>query len=332
LLAQIFPRAAYLSKEKLKAAEIISEIDHLISNLLDLTRPVQALHANRFQKGRYQSRHQRILAVKGATENTYSTPVSPSPIPDEATEATERSTARQPPPLDDHSARSDDYAIQDFKNALKRFTMAGDGGHNFVLVSSLTTWLKSRVRVGNVEISQAARLLGAAYAHEEDKLTLPINEKQLLDKIDGCLLIFSILLEIGHGELIHRFMRLDKADKHLPVDLYSLRSICQGMKLAEPEKLAMSFDQLQWKYCPVILDLYMDREFPRGGVLPFSRKVPINQKGSTAQLYQIEVLAEFVSWHLKDVVKGSGYELDDGLGPVCDIPSLPPHVWCIEKT
>lgn len=48
---------------------MISEIDHLIGNLFDLARPVQALQAIRYQKGNYWNRRQRILTVKSAADN-----------------------------------------------------------------------------------------------------------------------------------------------------------------------------------------------------------------------------------------------------------------------
>jgi hypothetical protein len=63
------------------------------------------------------------------------------------------------------------------------------------------------------------------------------------------------------------------------------------------------------------------REYPPNRVLPFCRNSPINYKGGTAQVFQVEVLKEFVSPKLQKAVEQSRYDRnDDNLGPVSYFP------------
>ena len=63
--------------------------------------------------------------------------------------------------------------------------------------------------------------------------------------------------------------------------------------------VAQAFDQLQWKYFPIILDFSKGRQYEKGRILPFVKKAPINHKGGTARVFQVEILEEFVSARLR---------------------------------
>lgn len=212
-------------------------------------------------------------------------------------------------------ADSHSQAIADFWTNLNTCMTKAFCGRPYVRISKWTRWLRSKVRAGSYETTQASRLLGAAYK-DIDTTTHPITKEQLCDSKDGCLLIFSILLELERGDLIDSFWRREKLDKQLPMDLLSLKSLFESMRIFNWEQFAIDFDERQWKYCAAKLDLNRGRQYPENRIMPFCRRQEINSKGGTAQLWQIEVLEEFVEPRLREAVKNSRYDPGDGLGPV----------------
>ena len=205
-------------------------------------------------------------------------------------------------------------AISDFTNKLREYTTKGVCGRPFVFVERLIQWLKSDGGAGG---SQASRLLAAAYP-KADPTFLPITTEQLCDRAEGCLLIFSILLQLDWGDLIDEFWRREKVDKNLPIDLNWLRNTFKELRLPkfDADELAFRFDYFQWKYCPARFDLNKGWTFIPKRIIPICRRVEINQKGGTAQLWEIEVPEEFVGKKLREVVKESRYDHEGGNGPV----------------
>jgi len=216
---------------------------------------------------------------------------------------------------DDHQA-----AIRDFRAVLDKYTLKAYCGRAYVLVSRLTRWLNSKCP--SADYTQADRLLAAAYQKRAMTIPgLPISKDDLCDRSEGCLVLFSLLLDLGRGELIHELHGREKFDRKFPIDLAQLRSIFRDMGIADAEKVAEQFDRLQWKYFPAMLNGQKGRQYPQNQILPFTKRAPINEKGGTAQLFQIEVLEEFVGSRLRDSMKESRYDVtgeddDDGFGPV----------------
>jgi hypothetical protein len=211
-------------------------------------------------------------------------------------------------------------AIRDFRRVLNEYTVKAYCGREYVLVTRLTTWLKSQCPSG--DYTQVDRLLAAAYRNRTVP-GLPINKDDLCDLNEGCLVLFSLLLDLGHGDLIHKLQGREKFDKKFPIDLTQLRPIFREMGMPDSDRIAEEFDYLQWKYFPAILDGQKNRQYPQNRILPFTKRVPINEKGGTAQLFQIEVLEEFVGPKLRHKMKQFRYDVigeddDDRLGPVSD--------------
>ncbi len=213
-------------------------------------------------------------------------------------------------------AESHTQAIVDFWAELDKCTTEAFCGRRYIRISKWTSWFRSKVTAGGYETTQASRLLKAAYKHI-DTPAPPMDIEHLCDSKDGCLLIFSILLELGRGDLIDAFWRLEKLDKQLPMDLFSLKSLFKSIGIPTSDQLAIDFDEQQWKYCAAKLDLHGGRQYPENRIMPFRRRLKINSKGGTAQLWQIEVLEEFVEPRLRKAVETSRYDdPGDGLGPV----------------
>jgi hypothetical protein len=199
---------------------------------------------------------------------------------------------------------------QMFLDKLKEYTLKACCGGDYVLLSKFRHWLKEP-RAGSY--TMVSRLHDVAYRSWTKPARL-ISADQICE--DNCILLFSILLEMGRGELIHEIWNRGKNDRHLPIDLYALLLMFEGMEDPKYQQLAEEFDQRQWKYCPAILEFNKARQYPQNQILPFSKREKINEKGGTAQLWVIEVLEEFVEAKLRMKVEGSKYECKDGLGPV----------------
>jgi hypothetical protein len=174
-----------------------------------------------------------------------------------------------------------DEAIPAFKAQLEKCTQYAACGRPYILVSKLTQWMDSKVRVDTAGQSyttrQANRLLHAAYNPGRwDGPALPIDVNKLFGDRSRCLLVFSILLELRLSHLIHHFFRKDKVDRHLPIDLNTLESTFRAIETNEADERAKQFDNIQWRFCPVQFDLDMSKEFWKDFVLPICNKQPIN--------------------------------------------------------
>jgi hypothetical protein len=213
------------------------------------------------------------------------------------------------------SSKTADYdaILHEYLAKLEGFTLKGACGRPYVLVSKLTQWLKS-VEGSGYNMTPANRLLTAAYQRRHEYEPIPISYEGLTGGDDCCLLVFCILLLLDHGDLVARcFQREGKVDKSLPIDLLTLRTVLRkhskdvGMSEEEADKLAVDFNREQWRFCPAKFELEMGRNFGKDRVLPFVIKEPINFKGGTASIWQIEVLEEFVGLKLREAVRSSRY-------------------------
>jgi hypothetical protein len=190
-------------------------------------------------------------------------------------------------------------AFHDFEQSLERFTVTPthEGGRPFVLVYSLVNWWRS-LWYGH-RVTQAERLHHAVYGKSEGTFD-PISSSQLSK---GCLRVFSILLHLDRGGLVHRFQRSGIEDSRLPMsNLEELHTIIKAMGLrdADAKNLAQQFHEKQWEFCPIDLDIDMSRHFDKEYIMPICQKQKINDNGGSATgIYLIEVQAEFVSADLK---------------------------------
>jgi hypothetical protein len=187
----------------------------------------------------------------------------------------------------------------------------------------LIDWFKEKAPL-NVETTNARCLLDFAYRNwnEQNPYAPHMPTSKLIDRERCCIVVFSILLKIGHGDLIHHFRSYDIYDSTLPIPLYVLketllRMIKYHQLRIDPDALAKEFDNEQWQFCPAKLENDEEHDFPKNRIIPIYKKEKINGKGGTATLWQIEVLEEFVHPSLREVVKTSRYENEeDQMGPV----------------
>ena len=223
-------------------------------------------------------------------------------------------------------------AIQEFMSKLAECTINTPEppiacGRSYVRISKLVDWLQSEdtVLFRNYKTTRATILLG--YAYHNWKGHLPMSREKLFDGEYRCIIVFSILLKLGWGHLIHLFRNHQLVDSKLPIyDLVHLKQTLVMMKEqselpddvpANPDEIAEAFDMAQYRFKPAVFQLEEFPTYNRKWIIPIHTKEKINEKGGTATLWQIEVLAEFVDDKLKDVVESSLYNNEeDTLGPV----------------
>jgi hypothetical protein len=133
---------------------------------------------------------------------------------------------------------------------------------------------------------------------------VPIPAHTLSDGPQSCLLIFSILLELRHGELIDIFVRLDLTDHALPLDEARLA------RLECSADLKRAFYAAQWAYCPVLFSLDMARDLDDHAILPIHQKRLVS-KGATADVLIIVVLEDFIAENLRQRCRRASFHAAD---------------------
>ncbi|KAL8972470.1 MAG: hypothetical protein Q9197_002763 [Variospora fuerteventurae] len=207
-----------------------------------------------------------------------------------------------------------DNALRELEAKVESFTMKAVCQRSYVLVAELLHWLRSEVHRGQ-STTQAGRLLMAAYGPD---WPLRAPTEKLSDRDNCCLLVFTILLLLGKGDLVHLFQRVDILDKHLPINHQQLREKCRIARIPNADQLAAEFDKKQWPMSPAKFELHSGQIHHEHKILPICKKEEINKKGGTARVYQIEVKEEFVGKKLRQAVAFSRYNCG---------PSKKEHDW-----
>jgi hypothetical protein len=214
--------------------------------------------------------------------------------------------------------------IREFQATLQDCTVPAACGRSYVRTTKLKDWLRGNVKP-NSPTTQASRLLAAAY-HRRRHPSLPISSEELSSGENCCLLVFSILLELRLGQLVDRFQRQSIVDRRLPIDLRALQTELAAMdlgtmKLPNVENLAEKFDNMQWRFCPARFDLRVGWDHPKNKIIPIFKKEKINDKGGTAQLWQVAVQEEFVGDKIRKAVRNSRFhDATNGFGYVSSTP------------
>src|SRR5580692_7597964 len=89
--------------------------------------------------------------------------------------------------------------FREFKNVLSDATVTGLCGRRYVRVTKLIEWME-----GDGELSRVEILLDYAYPNRRTPQP-PLGAEEICKGPDSCALVFSILLELDHGQLIDLF-------------------------------------------------------------------------------------------------------------------------------
>ncbi|KAJ4379241.1 hypothetical protein N0V86_005286 [Didymella sp. IMI 355093] len=195
-------------------------------------------------------------------------------------------------------------ALADYELMLRECTTTAVDGRSFVLVQKLQTWMRSTNtsnRLDNKFVTNTDLLAHAAYSGNSD--FLPVEPSAVADVgPECCLVVFCILLELGLGHLLHLLCRAGIVDNQLPVPSSILKKNLSRVALEDRDQVVELFDQRQWKFCPALFSLHMDKQFYENRIIPVCRTQDINA-GGTANVTQIVVQAEFVDQKLRTMLE-----------------------------
>ncbi|KAI1386093.1 uncharacterized protein F4822DRAFT_305220 [Hypoxylon trugodes] len=133
-----------------------------------------------------------------------------------------------------------------------------------------------------------------------------------------CLIVFAILLELGYGHLIEAFQRYGIVDSKLPdrgkFDVHFPIKYFKNGGATESNQFWECFQERVWQYYPCALEFRMRATFLDSRyIMPFCKRQPINDKGGTAQVWEVAVQESLVPPKLAEAVKRSKY-LDSNHG------------------
>ncbi|KAF2864734.1 hypothetical protein BDV95DRAFT_290159 [Massariosphaeria phaeospora] len=203
----------------------------------------------------------------------------------------------------------------------QRCDLAGmcDCRKEFVDVDAVISWMNRRDSEGLVRskdaIPNAQRLLieinHKMKGHQYHPF--PVDPNKILSGENCSVLVFSILVEQGCGELIDIFQEARIYDKFLDYpgsgNLVELRKKLTANGISDVEEVIQNFDARKWAYIPRRLTLHMEENFEGGNfIVPFCRYEAINDKGGTASVYRVAVQRRFITdGKLKDALHKSLY-------------------------
>jgi hypothetical protein len=170
--------------------------------------------------------------------------------------------------------------------------------------------------------SNADRLLREVFNRSQARVFIPNID---FDTVDRCYLVFSILLEIGHGDLIDYFRELIKTDQTLDSAHFQYKYLEKDLisaKVGNAKDIIDRFDNVRWSYLPPKFKLGFDGRFhDRRQILPFCKREPITEKGGTAQLWQVAIEEDHVQQDLRYPIERSKFK-DETFGWVSSCPGL----------
>lgn len=184
-------------------------------------------------------------------------------------------------------------------------------GEYYILTERLKKWMGEK---GDGLATDCARLLQTAFASHTRSHHQPLQAGEVCSDDDSCCLVFSILLDIGHPDLLDIFHAAKILDHHLSFADYYYPELRARLASASyiPEKIdkiVADFDRNKRSYCITELKQRSDSFHNGKWILPICRKERINDKGGTATIWQILVKSEVLSEELKKAVPHA--EIDD---------------------
>jgi hypothetical protein len=127
-----------------------------------------------------------------------------------------------------------------------------------------------------------------------------------------CLRVFSLLLKNGFGHLVDRFYQSQMSDYTIHHDgsFELLReNLSDVLPNNEVESIIQKFRREKWTFCPLELELHMDRPLEGTKIIaPFCHKIKLTE-GGTASVYLVAVQEDLIrDARLKAVLQDSMYK------------------------
>jgi hypothetical protein len=191
--------------------------------------------------------------------------------------------------------------VREFMQKLEELKVTAVCKRQYIQVQKLKRWMIEG-QPKNVD-----RLLSACCKRNSFSLA----SARIIEGPRMCLLVFSILLELGHGALIEDLRSDEVNDNRLPIPLTVL---ARRPVFRQYPALLTPFEKAQWKYCPLAFELNEPQCLTADHIVPICFKEQISE-GGTARVYEITVQEEFVTKALAEAVPRSRF-IDRDYGPV----------------
>ncbi len=191
----------------------------------------------------------------------------------------------------------------------------------FYAIDKLTEWMESK---DASQVTNAGQLLMSLH-HKDGSDPFRISSESILTGDHRCVLVFSILLSLDKGDFINCFWTAGYVDSKLDTSLddYELRRYLSLSGLSDPDNLIDRFERVKWSFCPIKLRLNMSESFKGGRwILPFCKRRKINEKGGTADLWQVLVQEDLLPEELKNRIPGSKFDDETYRGVSGFFPSV----------
>jgi hypothetical protein len=204
--------------------------------------------------------------------------------------------------------------LVNFRRELDSYTVRPDWpeSREFINVKHFTEWMTQLSRLG--EFSNTHGLLRSL----DTSTSFPDTAEYILSLGETrSILVFGILLQIGLGHLVHKFIRRVR-DHELPQTVAQLQSHFSSIHPDKADVYAKRFNHAQWKFLPVKFRLGMDYLLSEEDILPVCRKRVISDCGGSARLYSLLVPKNCVEEALQGQLLENGHRLIQDLdyGPV----------------
>ncbi|TRX91142.1 hypothetical protein FHL15_007930 [Xylaria flabelliformis] len=179
-------------------------------------------------------------------------------------------------------------------------------GRKFIRTRRMIEWMRA------ADPNNGGLLLEHVYEvnRKPSPVFRPVEWEQISD--GNYIIMFGFLIDLGYGHLIDIFRQHNIQDNDLckpasPVKRSMLEEKIQNH--ADLQAFMENFERRRWEFGPVEFHLGMDLNLNEGQrVLPFCRMQRINDKGATADLYEVTVEEDFITGSLRDVIKGTIYD------------------------
>ncbi|KAI0544117.1 hypothetical protein F4679DRAFT_566078 [Xylaria curta] len=187
-------------------------------------------------------------------------------------------------------------------------------GRKYIRTRRMIEWMRATVPDGVTTTTNGGLLLEHVYEADRKPSTVfcPVEWEQISD--GNYIVIFGFLTDLGYGHLIDIFRQHNIQDNDLCKPASPVKRSVLEEKFQNPTDLQAfmdNFEHRRWEFCPVEFYEGIDLDLNDGQrVLPFCRMQRINDKGATADLYEVSVEEDFIARSLHEVIKSSIY--DDG--------------------
>ena len=215
----------------------------------------------------------------------------------------------------------------DFKKKLNEWRRKATCGRHYINPGQLREWMAT-VESGH-KFDNATRLFNEVYsemANKGDYGPRPRSHR-ILAGDEGSLIVFSILLDLGYGHLVEIFhnadiydTRIEFADNYLETHLrerldrtkISLAQSSSGESKDESiDRVIQDFKQARWSFYPARLKFKMPSTLhDRDWILPFSERRRVNDKGGTANVWQVRLREDDVPSDMRMAISDSKHEHD----------------------